>query len=139
MKRSCAKWRVIGDRRMYMRSNWEWNFALVLEEWLWRGDIIRWEYEPKTFWYESIRRGVRSYKPDFQVYCKNGEHIWYEVKGYLDSKSKTKIKRFRKYYPEEKLIVLAIEWIKILDSKYKHLIGWEPIFKKRKIKKCPTA
>ena len=26
---------------------------------------------------------------------------WIEVKGYLDDKSKLKIKRFKKYYPEE--------------------------------------
>jgi hypothetical protein len=72
--------------------------------------IRNWEYEPKTFWFEAIKRGVRSYKPDFKVTELDGTHYWIEVKGYLDSKSKTKIKRFQKYYPDEKLFLFGKDW-----------------------------
>lgn len=72
--------------------------------------IKEWEHEPKTFWFEEIRRGVRSYLPDFKVTKNDGKHYWVEVKGYMDSKSKTKIKRFKKYYPEEELHVLDSVW-----------------------------
>src|ERR1700751_1727687 len=64
--------------------------------------ILDWEHEPKTFWFEGIKRGCVSYKPDFRVIELNGSSIWYEVKGYYDTKSITKHKRFAKYFPEEK-------------------------------------
>jgi hypothetical protein len=72
--------------------------------------IEEWEHEPQTFWFEEIKRGTRSYLPDFKITRFEGSHYWVEIKGYLDSKSLTKIKRFRKYYPQEELIVLGKEW-----------------------------
>lgn len=75
-----------------------------------QGEISDWEHESKTFWFEEIRRGTRSYLPDFKVTRPCGSHYWIEVKGYLDCKSRTKIKRFRKYYPEEELVVLGEKW-----------------------------
>ena len=72
--------------------------------------IQEWEHEPKTFWFEAIKRGVRSYMPDFKITEKEGTHYWVEVKGYMDARSHTKIKRFAKYYPEERLIVIGKEW-----------------------------
>jgi hypothetical protein len=76
------------------------------------GIIKDWEYEPQTFWFYKIKRGVRSYKPDFKVIENNGFQYWAEVKGYMDSKSITKIKRFRKYYPKEPLVVIDHKWFK---------------------------
>jgi hypothetical protein len=107
MKRiSRAGWHQIGDKQIYMRSSWEVKYAKYLQ---WQKEqtlIADWQYEPKTFWFEEIKRGVCSYLPDFKVVRLDGSHHWIEVKGYMDAKSKTKIKRFRKYYPEEELIVL---------------------------------
>lgn len=74
------------------------------------GIIKGWEHEPKCFWFNEIKRGTRSYLPDFKVSLHDGSHYWVEVKGYFDSKSLTKIKRFRKYYPQEKLVVVSKEW-----------------------------
>ncbi len=31
----------------------------------------------------------------------NRNHDWVEIKGYLDDKSKIKLKRFKRYYPDE--------------------------------------
>ena len=56
--------------------------------------------------FEAIRRGVRSYCPDFRITKNNGAVEFHEVKGYMDSKSNTKIKRMAKYYPDVKLIVV---------------------------------
>lgn len=72
--------------------------------------ILDWEHEPKTFWFEGIKRGCVSYLPDFRILRPNGEHYWVEVKGYLDSKSKTKLKRFKRYFPEEELLLITKEW-----------------------------
>lgn len=74
--------------------------------------ILDWEYEPQTFWFEKIKRGTRSYLPDFKIYRNNSSHYWVEVKGYMDQKSRTKIKRFGLYYPEEELLVIDKEWFK---------------------------
>jgi hypothetical protein len=81
--------------------------------------ILEWDYEPQTFWFDSIRRGTRSYLPDFKVYRPDGTHYWLEVKGYMDQKSKTKIKRFKKYYPQEELIIIDKEKL----GNYKQFIG----------------
>jgi hypothetical protein len=79
--------------------------------------IKEWEHEPKTFWFEEIKRGTRSYLPDFKVTYWDGNHEWIEVKGYFDRKSLTKIKRFRKYYPQEILRIIDSEWFKANDFK----------------------
>jgi len=77
----------------YFRSAWEANIARYYN---YIG--IKWEYEPKTFIFENIKRGSVSYTPDFYL---PEEDKWIEIKGYMDSKSKTKLKRFARQYPEE--------------------------------------
>lgn len=103
---SKAKWETIGGKTHYFRSKLERNFALCLEHSKSIGLIVDWQYEPRTFWFESIMRGQRSYKPDFLVYNRDTTHGWYETKGYMDSCSRTKLKRFLKYYPEEPLYLV---------------------------------
>jgi len=76
-----------------VRSGWENNVLLWLNH-----KKIKWEYEPKVFYFDEIKRGTRGYTPDIWL---PKEKIWIEVKGYLSSVDKTKIKRFKKYYPEE--------------------------------------
>jgi hypothetical protein len=105
-------WRTIGGKRKYFRSSWEANYARWLEWQKVKGEILDWEHEPKTFWFEEIKRGTRSYLPDFKVIKLDGSHEWHEVKGWMDQKSITKIKRFRKYYPEEKLEIFDSKWFK---------------------------
>lgn len=103
-------WREIAGRKIYFRSEWEVRYAKYLQFLKERGQIKEWEYEPQTFWFDEIRRGTRSYLPDFKITKPEGTHYWIEIKGYLDRKSKTKIKRFRKYYPYEELLVVSEEW-----------------------------
>lgn len=105
-----ASWRVIDGRRIYFRSKWEYSYALYLQWQKSQKIILDWEYEPKTFWFEKIKRGVRSYKPDFRVLLASGEHFWVEVKGYLDPKSQTKLKRMQLYFPGEKIQVVGKSW-----------------------------
>jgi len=101
---------AIGGKNYYFRSRWENIYARFLEFLKLSGKIEDWFYEPTTFWFLRIKRGVRSYKPDFKVIQKDGTHYWVEVKGYLDSKSCTKIKRFKKYYPQEILCLVRRDW-----------------------------
>ena len=107
---SWSAWRTVGEKRIYFRSRWEYLYALYLQ---WQKEqkiILEWDYESKCFWFENIKRGVRSYKPDFWVKKADGEHFYVEVKGFMDAKSKTKIRRFKLYFPEEKLKVVDKSW-----------------------------
>jgi hypothetical protein len=80
------------DIEMNVRSSWEANFVRVLNIYK-----IQFEFEPTVFSF-PIKRGTKGYTPDFFL-TRNNE--WIEVKGYLDDKSKIKLKRFKRYYPEE--------------------------------------
>jgi hypothetical protein len=75
-------------------------------------------HEPKTFWFDGVKRGCVTYLPDFQVFKLDGTHEWLEVKGYMDSKSKTKISRFRKFFPNEKLSILDSKWYKLIVKNF---------------------
>lgn len=119
-------YRTIGDKTFYFKSAWEANYCRFLEFKKAHGLILDWMYEPQTFWFLEIKRGVRSYKPDFKVLKDDGTHYWVEVKGYFDSRSKTKIKRFRKYYPQEQLLVIDRSWFTYNNKKNRLLIkDWE--------------
>lgn len=121
-----AGWRQVGTQRIYARSRWEANWAFYLEWLKSLGEIQSWEHEPETFWFEAIRRGVRSYLPDFKVKNKDGSICYYEVKGYMDPKSKTKIKRMAKYHPLVKLVVIDEKSYRDIAKKVSSIVpGWE--------------
>ena len=86
----------------YFRSMWEANYARYLNF-----NGIKWEYEKKTFWFEQIRRGVRSYTPDFHLLETN---VYHEVKGWMDKRSVTKLKRMKLYHPKETVHVIDREF-----------------------------
>lgn len=97
----------IGGKKFFSRSRWEANYALWLESKKQMGAIKDWSHEPETFWFEKIKRGVRSYLPDFRVELHNGRIEYHEVKGYMDSKSLTKIRRMKIYHPEINLVIFG--------------------------------
>lgn len=123
---SISGWREIGGQRKYFRSMWEANYARYLQYLKKMGHIKNWEHEPETFWFHEIKRGTRTYLPDFKITQNDGTHYWVEVKGYMDSKSQTKIKRFRKYYPDETLEIKGKKWFKDNSPMMSILCkGWE--------------
>lgn len=92
---------------LFVRSSWEANYARYLNWLVSKNKIYRWEYEPDTFWFLEIKRGVRSYKPDFKIWDEiNSVPYYVEVKGWMDKKSKTKLSRMEKYYPEVRVDVV---------------------------------
>ena len=120
-------WYEVGGKTIFCRSRYEMLFACWCEHSKSERNILDWEHEPKTFWFEGIKRGCVSYKPDFKIFMSPafkstmGGHYWVELKGYMDSKSATKIKRFKKYFPEESLVVLGDRWIKEHMSDLKNI------------------
>ncbi|TGT42762.1 hypothetical protein [Mesorhizobium sp. M8A.F.Ca.ET.165.01.1.1] len=99
-------WHEVGGKRFFARSEWEHQYAIILERRKALKIIIDWEHEPDTFWFNKIKRGARSYTPDFKVTYASGEVEYHEIKGWMDDRSKTKIKRMRIYHPKVKLIVI---------------------------------
>jgi len=107
-----AAWREIDGRRIFFRSRWEFNYGLYLELLRNNGDVLSWEHEPETFWFEKIRRGVRSYLPDYRVTLKSGAVEYHEVKGWMDAKSMTKLKRMEKYHPHITIRIIQADWFR---------------------------
>jgi hypothetical protein len=115
------QWATIGGKKYYFRSQWEVNYAIYLEFLKTNNDIIEWVYEVDTFWFESIKRGVRSFRPDFKVTENDGSIIYHEVKGWMDSRSKTTLSRFKKYYPKLKLVLIQKQQYNEILKKFSFL------------------
>lgn len=121
-----ASWRTIGDHTKYFRSRWEANYARYLEWLKSLKQIVGWEHEPETFWFDGVKRGVVSYLPDFRVTCNDGSIEYHEVKGWMDARSKTKLKRMAKYHPKVKLVLIDAKAYKSLEKDVKSVVrGWE--------------
>jgi len=112
-----GKRKDLGDQ--FFRSKTEANYARYL-----KFVNEKYEYETREFCFEKIKRGTRYYIIDFYLPNRD-QHV--EIKGWLDSKSITKLKRFKKYYPKEfnKLIIVKQslndkDMAKLLDIGFKH-------------------
>ena len=111
---------------LYVRSTWEANWARYLNWLISVGEIKKWEYEVDTFKFENIKRGSRFYTPDFKVTNNDGSVEYHEVKGYMDQKSETKLKRMSKYYPDVKIILIDKEQYYAVGRQVSALIPtWE--------------
>lgn len=114
------------DIGIYVRSSWEANYARYLNWIKEKGQIFNWEYEPDTFWFEKIKRGVRSYLPDFKIWeTENSIPYYVEVKGWMDAKSQTKLKRMAKYYPKVKIELVEKAQYKEIEKWSRLIPGWE--------------
>jgi hypothetical protein len=87
-----------------------------------RGKAIKaWQYESKTFWFENIRRGTRSYMPDFEVINPDGSVCYYECKGYLETKDVTKFRRLAQYHRVPLILVMQTirdrDWYRLQKAK----------------------
>jgi hypothetical protein len=116
-------WWEKDGRKYYMRSSWEFNYAYYLDFLVDNKEIKCWEYEVDTFWFEKIKRGVRSYTPDFKVTTNDGEIEYHEVKGWMDAKSKTKLNRMRIYHPNVKMVLID-------EKRYKAIMKNKALFLK---------
>ena len=81
------------DLGIHVRSSWEANICRY-----YRFAEIEYIYEYKEFEFRTIKRGNRYYKPDFYLPIID---LWIECKGWFRPEDKTKLRRFKKYYPEE--------------------------------------
>lgn len=126
VRHSAGKGGTREDLGLYVRSSWEANYARYLNWLQQHGEIIEWQYEPRTFEFTSIKRGVRSYTPDFRVVERNGTVAWHEVKGYMDDKSRVKLARMARFYPGERIVLIQTKEMRAIKAAVGRLIpGWE--------------
>jgi len=81
------------DLKQFFRSKMEAN---ICRYYIWIK--MPWQYEIREFEFKGIKRGMRFYKPDFYLPT---EDNWVEVKGWFRKNDKTKLRRFKKFYPKE--------------------------------------
>lgn len=111
---------------LYVRSSWEANWARYLNFLVEHGAIRKWEYEPQTFEFVPIKKGMRFYTPDFRITNTNGSIEYHEVKGYMDDRSRTKLNRMAKYYPDIKVILVEKAEYDAVRKQVSGIIrGWE--------------
>lgn len=110
----------------YFRSRWEANYARYLNWLKSHGEIISWEFEPDTFEFIGIKRGVRFYTPDFKIVQKDGSIIYHEIKGWMDPRSITRHKRMSKRYPQVIVRLILGQEYHAIAKKVKSIIPhWE--------------
>lgn len=110
---------------LFVRSAWEANYARFLNWLMAVGEVAAWAYEPRTFEF-PVKRGNRTYTPDFMVTRPDGHIEWHEVKGWMDAASLTKLRRFAKHYPDEVLVLIDEAAYRAIARDVAGLIeGWE--------------
>lgn len=113
---------------LFVRSSWEANYARYLNWLKARGEIKSWKYEARTFVFEGIKQGTRTYTPDFEVVNLDASLEYHEVKGWMDAKSKTRLKRMAKYFPDIKIVLIDAKVYRLLNRQLSRLIpNWEVV------------
>jgi len=114
------------DLGFYVRSRWEANVSRYIKFLVEKGEIYKWEYEPDTFWFENIKKGTRSYTPDFKIWeTETSDPIYWEVKGYMDAKSKTRMKLMDKYYSGTEIKLIMEKEYKEISERAGLINSWE--------------
>jgi hypothetical protein len=109
----------------YFRSAWEANYARYLNWLVGQGQIKSWRYESVTFWFDKIKRGVRSWKPDFEVTNLDDSVEYHEVKGWDYPRGKVARRRMALYHPNVRVVLIDEDQYKAI-RKWKGLIPeWE--------------
>ena len=109
--------------RMWFRSKLEADYALYLDFLVKQKDIKRWEYEAKNFEF-PVKHGTTQYKPDFQITENSGTIHYEETKGRMDSRSKTKLRRMARYFPDIKVILITQKEFNEIKRSLGKLIQW---------------
>ena len=135
----------------YFRSPTEANFARILQY-----HSIDYKFEERSFSFIGYKTGPHVYIMDFEILSLPRKHKneapeglvpgFYEIKGYMDGKSRNKLRRLKKHYPDEHSRTCVVVYDKYrkkdmafcdkqgyrhmiygeMAKKYKELIpGWE--------------
>jgi len=107
------------DLGIHVRSKREANFARYLNRLKEHGAIADWWYEKDAFRF-PVKRRTRFYTPDFKVSNTDQTIEYYEVKDYLDQKSRTRSKRMAIYHSSAKVTVVDVAFPHELLTQWRH-------------------
>lgn len=139
-EKKCGK-KAVSIRRKYINSlnqiccldsNYEYDYALYLDYLYDNGEIAGWIKNTTLFGFseeiETRGRKQKSYRPDFIIFFKNGTYEIHEVKGWMNERSETVLKQFKKDYENLTLKVIGKDEILSLQRNFKDkLWGWVEI------------
>lgn len=112
----------------YFRSRWEANYARYLNYLISIGEpILKWEYEPERFNFSKVRTKPYYYTPDFCIIFTDNHREYHEIKGWDYGNGQKARRRFRKYFPQHRLILRNKVWYSSLFKKGvdKVIPNWE--------------
>ena len=126
-------WRIIDGKRIYFDSKAESNYYRYLSFLKSNHEILDFKYHPPVFDFsEWIKFGIRRYEIDFWIKERNGIEKWIEIKNTdnlekMDSGSRTRIKRLKKYYPQIHFEIVTTKSIESNIGGYVSglIFGWE--------------
>ena len=137
--------KVVSIRRRYVSSlnqicsldsNYEYDYALFLDYLYETNAIAGWVRNTTQFGFsEPVNVGVRyedkvikSHRPDFIIFNKDGTYEIHEVKGWQNYRAKAVEAQFKKDYPELVYKIIGKDEILALQTEFKDkLWGWEII------------
>lgn len=93
----------IGKRKdlgRFYRSSWESNFHRYIK-YLEPATDLKYESVTYSFFEFGIRRGQVTYTPDFLLTYPDGTAMLVEIKGFFSPQDVTKLRRFKRFYPQE--------------------------------------
>ncbi|MDP3779357.1 MAG: DNA polymerase III subunit alpha [bacterium] len=105
------------DLGFYVRSNWEADFARILN--LHR---IPFQYEPQRFKLTRPNGEILHYTPDFYT---PRDNKFYEIKGWMHDLDQEKINLFQEQYPQYDFVLINTTKFAELALRYKNMIAWE--------------
>ena len=105
------------DLGHYVRSNWEADFARILNL-----HKVTYQYEPHTFTLTRKNGNKLSYTPDFFTPATN---TYYEIKGWMHDLDAEKIKLFEEQYPQYNFVLIDKTKFAEFALQYKNLVKWE--------------
>ncbi len=73
----------------------------------------------------SVAGRASKHTPDFRVTLPNGRVEYHEVKGYMDPKSRTALRRMERYYPAAKVIIDGHTYKDLRRKLGRVIPGWE--------------
>lgn len=115
---------MIDNKEYTFKSSWEVEIAQRLQSLVDNGYIREWKYESKHFNFDDMKRGIRSYCPDFEVRLLDGDCIYLEVKGWKMPKSMKRIDMFIERYPNVKFYLID-------DKEYGKIISESDYLRRR--------
>jgi len=124
-------YRTFGNnKKIYFDSMAEANYYRILSFLKKAGEIKDFKYHPKSFDFSQwIKYGIRRYEIDFKIIERNGDEKYVEIKSTsdlkkMDSNSRTRINRLKKYYPDVNFRVTTTSDVRAIGNKLP-IPGWE--------------